>query len=234
MKNIVALLTVSFLSLCLCGCGRPRMFYAQPKNPPDHPIKTIALFPNGGFMAKAIGGELSSLGYDIVDSRAVSDLMVRNNLDESRILLPENLRILKDEGIDAYLFVTTFGGRDGFLQKATVRVNSTHNGELVSGVVWQNAWAGQEESVADRIIRKNIPQAAEQIAKRLAKELKRTKKAKVRDRKPAKKPTGPGETEDEKNTEENTDLKNRIPISTRVSSLPVLFGSFWRMAGRYL
>ena len=205
MKNIVVFLTIGLFSLCVCGCGRPRMFYAQPKTPPGHPIKTIALFPNDDLMAKAIGSELSSIGYDIVGSGAVSDLMARSRLDESRILLPENLQILKDKGIDAYLFVTTSGGRDGFLQKATVRVNSTHNGELVSGVVWQNAWAGQEESVADRIIRKNIPQAAEQIAKRLAKELARTNKAKVRDRKSAKKPAGSSETEDEKNTEENTD-----------------------------
>ena len=184
MKNIAAVLTITLLGLCVCGCGRPRMFYAQPKAPQDRPVKTIALSPNGGFMAESIGSELSSLGY-IIDTSAVGNLMARNDLNESQISLPKNLRILKDEGFDAYLFVSTSGGSSDFPQSVTVRINSTDNGELISGVMWQNAWAGQEESVADRIMRKNIPQAAEQITKRLAKGLFRTYKTAVPSRNPA-------------------------------------------------
>ena len=168
------------LFVCLCifsivilvsGCGGAKMSLVQPRDFVDHSVNAIALSPSGGIMAEAIGIELSAQGYVIIDASVVSDLMVRNNLSEIQVALPKNLRLLKEEGIDAYLFVSTSGGYDGSPNSATVRVNSTHNGKLISGVTWQNAWGGQEGSMADRDMRKSVPEAAKQIAKELIKGL---------------------------------------------------------------
>jgi hypothetical protein len=147
------------------------MSLVQPHSFIDHPVNSMALSPTGGVMAEAIGIELSAHGYVIIDSSVVSDLMLRHNLSEIQVALPKNLRILKEEGIDAYLFVSTSGGYDGSPNSATVRVNSTNNGKLISGVTWQNARGGVVGSMADRDMRKSVPEAAKQIVKELVKGL---------------------------------------------------------------
>jgi len=171
MKVFFGFLSITLFSLFVCGCSGPKMSLVQPQSFVDHQVNTIALSPSGGVMAEAIGIELSGHGYVVIDSSIVSDLMVRHNLSEIQIALPKNLRILKDEEIDAYLFVSTSGGHSGSPQSASITSNSTHNGKLISGLTWLNGWGGQETSVADRVMRQSIPQAAKQITKELVKGL---------------------------------------------------------------
>ena len=54
-------------------------------------------------------------------------------------------------------------GNDGLPQSASVRINSTHTGEILAGVSWQNGWGGQSGSIADRTMRKDLTKAAEEI-----------------------------------------------------------------------
>jgi hypothetical protein len=41
---------------------------------------------------------------------------------------------------------------------------STENGSMIAGVTWQNGFGGAEGSVADRVMRKGLSQAASDIA----------------------------------------------------------------------
>ena len=93
----------------------------------------------------------------------------QNNLNEMQISAPKNLLILKEEGIDAFLAVKSAAGYDGLPQSATVRMNSTYDGQVIVGVTWQNAWGGHSGSIADRMMRKDIQQSAAEIAKELVK-----------------------------------------------------------------
>jgi hypothetical protein len=133
----------------------------------SHPVKAIALAPDGGLLADAVGVELSNKGFTVVDSVATSKLMVRLNLNEIEIARPEGLAKLKDQGIDAFLTVRAAGGYDQQPQSASARVNSTHTGQVIAGISWQNGWGGQAGSIADRTMRKGLAEAASDIANAL-------------------------------------------------------------------
>jgi hypothetical protein len=52
------------------------------------------------------------------------------------------------------------GGYDQQPQSASVRTVSTANGSMIAGVTWQNGFGGAEGSIADRVMRKGLSQAA--------------------------------------------------------------------------
>jgi len=96
-------------------------------------------------------------------------MMIRLNLNEIEITRPGGLAKLKDQGIDAFLVVRGGGGYDGQLQSASARMNSTHNGQVLAGVTWQNGFDfGAAGSPADRVMRKGLMEAASEIATALA------------------------------------------------------------------
>lgn len=171
MKKVV-LVAVAFVCASLVGCASSRISTMPVSEKVSHPIKAIALAPDGGLLADAVGVELSNKGFTIIDSVATSKLMVRLNLNEIEIARPEGLAKLKDQGIDAFLTVRAAGGYDQQPQSASARVNSTHTGQVIAGISWQNGWGGQAGSIADRAMRKGLAEAAADIANALVQSIR--------------------------------------------------------------
>jgi hypothetical protein len=90
--------------------------------------------------------------------------MVRLNIDEVEIAMPQGLEKLKGKGIAAFLTIKSPGAYDGQVQSASARASSTHTGRIIAGVSWQNGWGGQAGSVVDRTMRKGLAEAAQEIA----------------------------------------------------------------------
>lgn len=167
MKNL-NIIWFLLLAGIMSGCASSQVSRLPVAAKPSHPVKAIALAPEGGLLAEAVGIELSNLGYTIIDSSSTSKLMVRLNIDEVEIATPQGLEKLKNKGIDAFLTVKGSGAYDGQVQNASARASSTHTGRIIAGVSWQNGWGGQAGSIADRTMRKGLTEAAQEIAHALA------------------------------------------------------------------
>ena len=116
--------------------------------------------------------ELANQGFRIIDANQTTNLLIRLNIDEIEISLPQNLDRIKQRGIDAYLSVRSVGGRGGTVESATATVLSTDTGNMLAGVSWQNAWGGQSGSIADRMMRKGLTDAAVEMASALAQRIR--------------------------------------------------------------
>ena len=152
------------------GCSGAKISRMQAVKP-SHPVATIALAPSGGVLADAIGIELFNHGLAVIDTAETSSLFARLNLHEAEIIQPQNLTLLRVEGIDAYLMVKSVAGYDDVPQSASARLTSTHDSSLLVGVTWQNGWGGVRGSVADRVMRQGLTDAAQRIAKEIVKRL---------------------------------------------------------------
>ncbi|MBV5301038.1 MAG: hypothetical protein J0649_04530 [Methylococcales bacterium] len=166
MKHAL-LFTILLACISLIGCASSRISTLPISDKLIHPVKAIALAPDGGLLADAVGVELSNKGFTVIDSVSTSRLMVRLNLNEIEIARPEGLAKLKDQGIDAFLVVRSAGSYDQQPQSASVRVNSTYTGQVIAGISWQNGWGGQAGSIADRTMRKGLAETAADIANAL-------------------------------------------------------------------
>lgn len=155
------------IGLCLillCGCASASVSRHQVSFKVEHPVQTIALAPGGGILADAVGVVLSGKGYVVVDTATVSQTLVRLSLSEIEILRPQSLEKFKENGVDAILSVRSVAGYDDLPQSASARLNSTHTGQIVAGMTWQNGWGGQATSIMDRQMRSDIADAADDIA----------------------------------------------------------------------
>ena len=148
----------------LVGCAASKVSSLPVATQAKHSVKVIAFAPGGGLLADAVGVELSNRGFTVIDSSTTSSMMVRLNLNEIEITRPEGLAKLKEQGIDAFLVVRGAGGYDQNPQSASARMNSTHNGQVIAGVTWQNGFGGTAGSPADRVMRKGLSDAATEIA----------------------------------------------------------------------
>ena len=161
MKNAIKLVIIAtFIGLAGCAGSQISTVPAQV----SHPVGTIALMPGGGLFADAIGVEIAARGFQVIDTSTTSNLMVRLNLNEIEITKPQGRSKLKSEGIDAILFARAASGYDGRPQSASTRLTSTHTGQILSGIVWQNGRGGAVGSPADGIMRKGLAQAATEVA----------------------------------------------------------------------
>lgn len=156
------------LFLLLAGCAAPKLSVSSPVGGVES-IQTIALAPNGGVLADAVGLGLLKFGFRVFDAAQVSSLMVRMNLNEVEVLEPQNLQRLKGQGIDAVLQVRVVAGYDGRPTSATVKLVSANSGQLLAGATWQNGSGGASGSPMDRDARVDIVVAADQIAEGIAK-----------------------------------------------------------------
>jgi hypothetical protein len=155
------------LGLALAGCSTAQVSSFSSPQVPKVPIKTIAMMPGGGLLADAVAVELANRGLTIIDPASTSNMMVRLNLNEIEISRPEGLAKLKSQGVDAVLIVKAAGGYDEQPQSASARMTSTGDGRLIAGTTWQNGFGGQAGSIADRVMRQGLSQAASQIANEL-------------------------------------------------------------------
>lgn len=158
------------LTLLFTACRSSQVSSVAGKTP-NHPVHNIAVSTSGGILADAIGIQLVNKGYEVIEPEQVSSLVARHNLSETEISTPQNLRVLKDNNIDAYLIVRVSEAKDGYPQSASVRLVSTHTGKLISGTSWQNGSGGQQGSLADRMMRVDINKAAKSIVNALCKNL---------------------------------------------------------------
>lgn len=161
-----------FVSSCLGGCASSSISSLPASTQAKHLVRTIAFAPGGGLLADAVSVELANHGFTVIDGATTSSMLVRLNLNEVEIARPEGLAKLKDQGIDAYLVVRAAGGYDQNPQSASVRLNSTHNGQILAGLTWQNGWGGVAGSPADRIMRKGLAEAAAEIGNALVSRVK--------------------------------------------------------------
>jgi hypothetical protein len=159
----ISLLAAALLSSCATSKVSSLPVSSQAK----HTVKVIAFSPGGGLLADAVGVELSNRGFTVIDSATMSSMMIRLNLSEIEITRPEGLAKLKDQGIDAFLVVRTAGGYDQNPHSASARMNSTHSGQVLAGVTWQNGFGGIAGSPADRVMRKGLADAATEITNAL-------------------------------------------------------------------
>lgn len=164
MKQIILFIVVTFF---VNGCATSRISNSKINIGKSHSVKVIALAPDGGLMADAIGIELYNLGLRVVDSNETTEIMVQSNIASLKFLGKKNLRILKDSGIDGYLTVKSFFKADGKPSSVSARLSSTHTGELLAGISWQAGWGGMQGSIAHNIMSQNLNEAAEEIAKAL-------------------------------------------------------------------
>ncbi len=164
MNRWLVLILASFF---ISGCAGSRVSLTGEASLISEPINTIAMTPGGGLLADAIGVELANYGFNVIDASAMTALMTRLNLDEFELTQPQSLSKLKGKNIDAYLSVKAAAGRDGRPQSASTRLNSTTDGKILAGVSWQNGWGGQEGSMADRTMRKDLAGAAAEITRSL-------------------------------------------------------------------
>ena len=158
---------LSILLITLFTACRSAQVSRVAGNTPNHPVYNIAVSTSGGILADAIGIQLVNRGFEVIEPEQVSSLVARNNLSETEISTPQNLKILWDDNIDAYLIVRVSEARDGYPQSASVRLISTKTGRLISGTSWQNGYGGQQGSLADRMMRVDINKAAKSIVKAL-------------------------------------------------------------------
>lgn len=171
LSGLPRLLAVAACVSLVAGCATSKVSAVPVKTKIVHEVRAIALTPGGGLLADAVGVELANRGYTVVDPAQFTNLMVRLNLNELEVAQPAGLQKLKDAGLDAYLSVKAAAGYDDQPQSASARLVSTHTGQLLAGVSWQNGWGGVKGSMADRTMRKGLAKAAEQITDSLVKSL---------------------------------------------------------------
>jgi len=171
MGKAISLFFVT-VALFLTGCASSKVSSLPVSNQAKHMVKVIAFAPGGGLLADSVGVELSNRGFTVIDASTTSSMMIRLNLNEIEIARPEGLAKFKNQGIDAILTVRGGGGYDELPQSASARMNSTHNGQVLAGVTWQNGFGGAAGSPADRLMRKGLADAAAEIAAALAERVK--------------------------------------------------------------
>ena len=169
-KNIVLFVLILIL---LMGCASSKISKYLKTRDYSHSVEVIALAPDGGVMADAIGIELYNRGIRVMDSNETTGLMMRSNINKLEYLNPKNLRILKENGIDGYLTVKSVFHQDGKPSSVSARLSSTHTGELLAGISWQAGWGGMYGSIAHNIMSQNLNDAAEEIAEELMDRIKR-------------------------------------------------------------
>lgn len=165
MKHIAAaLLAVSLLG----ACSGAKVSSVKPNAAATHTVRAVAFAPGGGVLADAVGVELAARGFVIIDTHQLTGMMGRIGVNEVELYQPAGLQALREQGIDALLSVRSSASPDGTPQNASARVTSTHNGQVIAGATWQNGWGGMSGSIADRVMRQDIAEAAAKIAHTLA------------------------------------------------------------------
>jgi len=167
MRNAPALVLFIVSIFSFVGCAGAKMSVIQPSEL-ARPVKRIAIAPGAGPFGEAIGLELFNRGLNVVGSNEARAIVARVGLTEFEIMTTEGFSALNEKGIDAVLVAKTVDALDGTPESASVRIADTVTGEIIAGITWQNGYGGMRGSPADRMMRKNLSEAANQIADELA------------------------------------------------------------------
>ena len=160
-RSIILILS---LILTAAGCAGARLteMIQTPYSGP--PVRSIAIDPRCGVMGEEIAMHLNRGNLRVFDSDQTIQIARRVGIDEYHINSPEGLEGLRNKGVDALLIVKTMIGWDGKPQIVTARLINTHTSEVITSLSWENGWGGEFGSVADRTMRKSVPEAARQIS----------------------------------------------------------------------
>lgn len=168
----LAHLTLVILGVALmAGCAGTRMSVVQPSQLPSRLVERLAIAPGSGVLGDAISLELFNMGLTVVDANETVAIVGRAGLQEFEVTTTRGFAVLREKGIDAILVAKSVAAADGTPESASVRVTDTETGQIIAGITWQNGWGGMRGSIADRVMRKNLSQAASEIAKELIRRL---------------------------------------------------------------
>ena len=167
-KIFVILITL----LLIGGCATSKISRVNKSLKVSHEVKTIALSPEENVIADAIGIELFNRGIRIIDSNETTEMMLQAGIKTLKFIGRKSLRKLKEKGIDAYMTVHGYMTSEGNPGSLSVRLTSTHTGEIIAGISWQSGWGGMRGSIAHNIMTSNINDAAEEIADEIILRLK--------------------------------------------------------------
>jgi glucose uptake protein GlcU len=159
MKKILGILA---LALLLVGCAASQISVVGNKISQSS-FNNIALSSNNGVLGQAVANELVGRGYKVQSPGQTNTLMLRLNLNEGEVTAPKSLQAFSKEGIDAVIVVSAVGGYDQMPQSASVQIINTSTLDIMAGLNWQNGYAGQQGSIADRVMRKGLTKAAKEI-----------------------------------------------------------------------
>ena len=159
MKKILGILA---LALLLVGCAASQISVVGNKISQSS-FNNIALSSNNGGLGQAVANELVGRGYKVQSPGQTNTLMLRLNLNEGEVTAPKSLQAFSKEGIDAVIVVSAVGGYDQMPQSASVQIINTSTLDIMAGLNWQNGYAGQQGSIADRVMRKGLTKAAKEI-----------------------------------------------------------------------
>ena len=159
MKKILGILA---LALLLVGCAASQKSVVGNKISQSS-FNNIALSSNNGVLGQAVANELVGRGYKVQSPGQTNTLMLRLNLNEGEVTAPKSLQAFSKEGIDAVIVVSAVGGYDQMPQSASVQIINTSTLDIMAGLNWQNGYAGQQGSIADRVMRKGLTKAAKEI-----------------------------------------------------------------------
>ena len=160
-RSIILILTLIFTAAGCAGARLTEMIQTPYSGPL---VQSIAIDPRGGIMGEEIAMHLVSGSLKVFDSDQTIQIARRAGIDEYHINSPEGLEGLRNGGVDALLIVKTMIGWDGKPQIVTARLINTHTSEVITGFSWENGWGGDFGSIADRTMRKSVPEAARQIS----------------------------------------------------------------------
>jgi len=156
------------------ACAGSKMSMIQPSSGPARSVSRLAIAPGSGLLGDAIGLELFNRGLTIVDANEAGAIAARAGLKEFEITSTQGMEALRSRGIDAVLTAKSVAGADGTPESASVRVTDTSTAGVIAGITWQNGWGGERGSIADRVMRKNLSDAASEIANELLQRLRPT------------------------------------------------------------
>ena len=160
--NVNKILGIIVLSLMLVGCATSQISMSGNKISQSS-FNNIALSTNNSVLGQAVANELVGRGFKVQSPGQTNSLMVRLNLNEGEVTAPKSLKAFSKEGIDAVVVVNAVGGYDQMPQSASVQIINTSTLNIMAGLNWQNGFAGQQGSLADRVMRKGLTKAAKEI-----------------------------------------------------------------------
>ncbi len=164
MRQSGSIILMSVVILSASGCAGAKLteMIRPPYSGPQ--VQSIAIDPRGGIMGEEIATYLNNGNLKVFDSDQTIQIVRQAGIDEFHINSPEGLEELRNRGVDALLIVKTMIGWDGKPQMVSARLINTHTSEVITGLSWENGWGGNFGSIADRTMRKSVPEAARQIS----------------------------------------------------------------------
>ncbi len=177
MKTLARFSLLAATAAGSIACGGSRLVINQGSRQPQTRPRAIITTSNKSAVADAIASELSSRGYNVLDTHATSSLIdaitgrplstdQANSLQE-----PDILTELAARNVDLIMTVQAktvpniMGVGEELLDDTKINFYPTgQTGGSIGGIDWKNSWGGMPGSPADGMMRKSMPVAAKEVA----------------------------------------------------------------------